>query len=205
MTTRFVFGDHAAEGFRVFQGLENFLAAEPGQLVPEPVALEMTVNQRHQLFAVEGLHEVVACPAVHGANGGGDVVHGADDDAVGLRPLLLDLLQHLHAAEQGHHQVQKHELEAVQAHELSHPAAVGDEGRFGEPGADQGGFDAEQQALVIIHYQDRRVFPWNRFHKEKSLSVREMPTVSVSANSFILDRNRAPVKRRAAGNRLKTL
>ena len=132
----------------------------------------MILNQRHQLFAVEGLHEVVARTAVHGPHGGGDVVHGADDDAVRLRPFFLDLLQHLHAAEQRHHKVQENELEAVQAQQLGHPAAVGDEGRFRKPGADQGGLDAEQQALVIIHYQDRRVFLGNRFHNNKKVVIR---------------------------------
>ena len=118
-------------------------------------------SSRVQGFRREGegvVHEVVDRAAVHGGHRRGHVVHRADDDAVRIRQFLPYLVQHFHAAHVGHHEIQEHQAIAVQSQQAHDPAAVGHQRRFRKTGADQGGLDAEQQALIVVDYKNGSVF-----------------------------------------------
>ncbi len=75
-------------------------------------------NQRLEtieLFSVERLLDVIVGAFAHRLHGGVDCPLACHDDALGRNPQALQLLQKCETVELRHHQVRKHDTEAVSA------------------------------------------------------------------------------------------
>src|SRR6185436_662523 len=157
----------------------------------EAALLQSLVDGEQDLLVLERLRDVVERPFAHRLDGALDRRVGGDHDHHLVRPALADLLEHLHAAHAGEHQVEEDEVDVLALQDLDRLLAGPRRDGPVPLLADEHGEDVLQNLLVVddqdVHAEVSEVSarappaPWRGSSTMKqapspgSLSTRSVP------------------------------
>jgi hypothetical protein len=86
----------------------NFAAhahAEIADLFPEPYIFQSAVDGKHEFLGVNGLGEIIKCPALHGLHRGFHRTKSGENDNGGGGELGLRMFENIEAGETGKHEI----------------------------------------------------------------------------------------------------